>query len=280
MASGRNIIRKLLQKLGFDVRRTLVRRVNDRRAFSKLGEREVIQGYLEKLNVNDGFFVDIGAGDGVRRSNVLELALRGWPGLCAEYNEEAFAGLAMLYRDFPGVTLCRGRVTPETVVPMLKAAGTPEAFSFLTLDIDGYDHYVLSALLTKFRPRLMCVEINEKFPPPVKFTVQYSSDYAWGHNFFMGQSLSKMCELTEAHDYVLAEVHYNNAFLMPEDICPVEAKSPEAAFRTGYVDKPDRKARFPWNAEVEDLLTMAPEDVVKRMHEMFKDYEGQYTCSL
>jgi hypothetical protein len=63
-------------------------------------------------------------------------------------------------------------VTPNNVVSLLLANDTPKEFAFLNLDLDGYDYFVLEQILTHYRPKLICKEINEKIPPPIKFSVK------------------------------------------------------------------------------------------------------------
>ena len=80
-----------------------------------------------------------------------------------------------------------GRVTPGNVAALPGGYGLPNGFDFLNLDIDGYDMFVLDALLTEYRPRVMCAEVNEKIPPPVRLTVRY--DRPLGQDHFYGQSM-------------------------------------------------------------------------------------------
>ena len=114
----------------------------------------------------------------------------------------------------------------------------------------------------------------------VSFTKGYGGpDYAWNRDAFMGQSLSQLCQLTGRCGYALAELHYANAFLAPEEICPVPAQTPEDAFRKGYVDRPDRRERFPWNNPYEELLHLPPEQALEYVNRMFAKYEGKYICT-
>ena len=83
-----------------------------------------------------------------------------------------------------------------------------------------------------------------------------------------------------AHDYYLVRVHYNNAFLIPRELCKVPVPALADAYRTGYVEKSDRKKIFHWNADIEDLLELPPEQVKDRVEAMFSQHSGQYTCRL
>ena len=249
-------------------------------ASTDLGEENVIRRLLDGLGAPTGFAVDIAACDGVTRSNTRSLYDTGWAGLAVEGDPGRFASLARAYRPLPAVSLARQWVTPDNVAPLLHGHGAPREFAFLSLDIDGYDHFVLRALLEEFRPVLICAEINEKVPPPLKFTVLYDPDYAWAGGHFYGQSVSKLHELAQAFGYALVEQHYNNAFLVPVERGGLRGLSPEEAYASGYLDRPDRLERFPWNTDMEAIHALDPADQVAFLEQRFAQYRGQYELGL
>jgi hypothetical protein len=225
------------------------------------------------------FAVDIAACDGTTGSNVLELYRAGWRGLAVEGDPERFASLAGTYRPFGGIGLVRLWVTPENVVRLLEAGGVPHDFGVLSLDIDGYDHFVLAALLAAFRPAVICAEINEKIPPPLKFTVRYDPAYRWGEDHFYGQSISKLYELCVAFEYALVELHYNNAFLVPAELGLLDL-GPDRAYRDGYLDRADRRSRFPWNEDMEAVHDLDDAGKLAFLEARFARYAGKYELGL
>jgi len=238
--------------------------------------------FTNHLPLRHEFCVDIGAGDGLTMSNTHFLLAGGWSGVLVEYDPKSFAQLAAVYTQTPAAQLARCRATPEGIVPLLRACDAPRDFDFLSLDIDGYDHFVLDAVLADYRPALICTEINEAFPPPVKFVVNYRPDFRWNLDKFFGHSISKVQDLCDRRDYAIVRVEYNNAFLAPRELLAgarLEALSPERAYREGYVDRPDRPVRFPWNADVDHLRDLPPERVVAWAEEHFAKYRGQFECS-
>jgi hypothetical protein len=162
---------------------------------------------------------------------------------------------------------------------LLAAAQTPAEFAFLSLDIDGFDYFVLESILSQYRPALICAEINEKIPPPIRFTVLYSDDYEWDLSLFYGQSIAQLDVLRARHDYALVQLEYNNAFLMPAEIAP-RSMTAEDAYRDGYLRRGDRLEKMPWNAPYEELLTMSPTDGVTRIEELLAANRGLYELSL
>ena len=156
----------------------------------------------------------------------------------------------------------------------------PREFGLLDVDIDGYDYHVLDALLAEFRPRVIVAEINEKIPPPLHFTVNWSPEYGYRNDNFFGFSASAAVELAERHGYALAQLHYNNVFLVASEHHSGAALTAEEAYARGYAEQADRLERFPWNAEFEPLLAMEPEPARVWLDEYFAARRGEYELAL
>ena len=240
-------------------RKLLAERAGRSPQFSHFGDEKVIARLLQAYPPPVRMCVDLGASDGVEGSTTLPLFRAGWSGLAAELDPGRFAFLSRVLERHRDVGLARCAVIPPRVVPLLRGHGIPTEFGFLNLDIDSYDHDVLDALLGEFRPGLMCVEINERFPPPLRFVVRWTPEGQYTHAHLYGQSLSALADLAARHGYVIVELLYNNAFLVPADRAGSAALTPEAAYRRGYLAMPDRRELFHWNAELEPMLTMSPE---------------------
>ncbi|MBI3663847.1 MAG: hypothetical protein HY234_12465 [Acidobacteria bacterium] len=280
MSFLKKAVKTVFRTAGLEIRKVQRVRGPENPVHSAFDEQIIVQDYLRQLPLGENFCVDIGASDGITCSNTYALFGAGWPGLAVECDGEKFAALAEHYKRFPGARLCNGRVTPENVVEVLKSHSVPERFTFLSLDIDGYDYFVLAAILQSFRPSLICTEINEKIPPPIKFTVKWDPGYRWATDHFYGQSISQLATLCERHGYALVRLEFNNAFLISQEICPVPALTPDAAYRRGYAERPNRLEKTPWNADVDLLLRLPPEEGVEFIRSYFAKYEGKYVCEL
>lgn len=249
--------------------------------FSNFGEQEIIDKYVRTLNLTDHnrTFVDIGAGDGIRKSNSFDLLRNGWNVLGVECDARAFANLAAVYRFYPNGLACRCQVTPENAVDLLNTFRVEKDLAILSLDIDGYDYWVLDALLSAFRPRLVISEYNEKIPPPVKFVVNYSPDFTLRHHFF-GYSIAKLKDLLSKHNYVLLEVEYNNVFLAPAESSPPLVTSVEQAYLDGYRNRPDRSKKFGANEDLEILNDLDPRECLEFLVHFYSKYENEYQICL
>jgi len=225
------------------------------------------------------YVIDIAASDGVSMSNTYALYLSGLPGLAVELDDTKFRQLSRTYKRFTQVQLLKTMITPDNIISVFQRYKVPENFSILNLDIDGYDYFVLDALLAHYRPTLICAEINEKIPPPLKFTVLYDPAYSWHTNHFFGQSISQLYGLCTKYGYDLVELHYNNAFLIPHEINRNTSLTPEVAYAEGYRNKKDRKERFPYNADIDPVLEMNADDAKRFIEDAFQRYRGQFLLS-
>jgi hypothetical protein len=265
-----------LAALGVELRRIRPAAASGRSRFSNFGEEEVLRDLLGRVEVKHRFCVDIGAGDGETSSNTCALLQGGWEGISVEWDGDRFARMAYRYAGLGGARLLRARVTPGNVLDLLRGAGTPREFGFLSLDIDSYDHFVLERILSAYRPAVICAEINEKVPPPLRFAVKWSPDHAWAFDHFYGQSLSMLDGLGSRHGYGIAALEYNNAFLVPRESRGVGLLAAEEAYRRGYLNRPDRLERLPWNRDMEPLLSMGAAEAKAFLGEKFAEYEGRY----
>src|SRR5580698_11012 len=67
--------------------------------------------------------------------------------------------------------------TRENVNQTLAAAGVPDEVDVLSLDIDGNDLYLWSAM--KMRPRILICEFNNAVPSDLALTIPYKPDFSF-----------------------------------------------------------------------------------------------------
>ena len=167
-------------------------------------------------------------------------------------------------------------------MPLLEAFGTPRDFGLLSLDIDSYDHDVLDAVLDSVsaRPRLHGDQ-REKIPPPVKFSVDYrAQDFRCGGEFSLDEPLDARRSRRPSR-LRAGGAQYNNAFLEPRERVSVPAVPvEEGVYRRGYLDRPDRRERMPWNEDMEAVQGLTPDDALEWVRDRFSEHEGRFTCEL
>jgi hypothetical protein len=270
---------RYLSRLGLHLERAKQR--IRRSGFSNFDEERLLEGFISELlpEGHDRTAVDIGAGDGVRGSNTYALFVKGWRGVGFEGDERRARRLARAYKSFEGVAARQALITPANVASLLEEHKVPREFGVLSLDIDSYDYRVLDSILKSFRPRVVVTEINEKIPPPVRFVVNYDPDFRLQHHFF-GYSIASLEDLCARYSYALIALEYNNAFIVPRELAGVRALDAADAYRQGYLERPDRRERFPDNHDMEALHSLKPEEAVRFLEKFFARHKGKYELSL
>lgn len=271
--------KRLIRHVGYQIHRGML--PYRQSGFSCFNEEQILHSYIAAL-LPAGCCrtaVDVGAGDGRTGSNTLALFKNGWQGLGIEFDSRKAYKLAKLYQDLPEVFSCRLRVTPDNILPLLAAYEIEREFGVLSIDIDSYDYWVLDAILSHYRPYLVIAEINEKIPPPIKFRVNFDPAFQLREHFF-GFSISCLEELRAARGYALLGLEYNNVFLAPAEIAGERALTPEAAYRQGYLERPDRKEKFARNQNMETLHSLSPEEGVQFIRRFFSQFAGKYELSI
>lgn len=243
-------------------------------------EWAVLKNYLDILGIKSGQVVDVAASDGVSQSCTIPLFRdHSWSGLAVEMDPKKFSSLAYIYSNYENCRLARCRVTPENVNSLLLANEISIEFEVLNLDIDSYDLFVIKAALTNgFRPKIITMEINEKIPPPLYFTVKYDTTHYWKGDHFYGCSAAAAVATVTPFGYILASIEYNNAVFIRTELAAGKIKevSVTDAFNEGYRNRENRKALFPWNQDVDSALDMNADDALSFFDDYFSKYKGKF----
>lgn len=223
------------------------------------------------LSLNTKFFVDIGASNVPAASQTESLLENGWSGIMFECDPVKYSGLSQRMSN-KNVKVISDKVTPDNILDILKVNNAPNDF-YLSLDIDSYDYFVLDKILSIYKPQLIISEINEKIPPPIKFSVIYNSNAKWwdGSHFY-GYSISMLDELLDKYGYKIESLDYNNVILIPGK----QIDSIENVYNNGYLNRPERHKEFYYNSDFESVYTLQVLDQIKFINDKFKNHIGEY----
>tara|TARA_X000001036_G_scaffold439303_1_gene489915 strand:+ start:2502 stop:3404 length:903 start_codon:yes stop_codon:yes gene_type:complete len=238
---------------------------------------------LEGKNIQDKYYVDLGASDGVYSSSTFLFAKDNkWSGLSVEMDNDKFALMSYVYSEFENISLTKNKITPNNIQAILDSFEVPKDFTVLNLDIDSYDLFVIKELLMSgYRPQIISMEINEKIPPPIYFTVLFDPSHYWKGDHFFGCSLTAACSVVKKFDYKLVKLQYNNAIFVRSDFSQdLNDASAKDAYLEGYANKVDREKRFSYNKDVDILLDLSPDEMKKFIENFFKKYDGLYSLSV
>ena len=240
------------------------------------GEAKKLLQICTELNISNGYYVDIGASDGWTSSSTFPFARsKNFSGLSVELDDKKFKKMQYIYKNFQNAHLSKTKVTPLNILDLLNEFDVPQNFDIFNLDIDSYDLFVIKKLLESYRPKIISMEINEKIPPPIYFTVTYDENHFWKGDHFFGCSLQAAYEEVSKFDYKLYTVIYNNAIFIPKEMnLEFQNLSVEKFYKDGYMNKSDRKEKFSYNSDVDVLLDMKQEEAIIFLNNFFKDYQG------
>jgi len=229
------------------------------------------------------YIVDIAASDGVTMSPVYPFFKKGSKGLAVEFDPLKFAKLAFIYRFFPDVILLKQKITPVNIAKIMNSNSVPKDFEILNLDIDSYDLEVVDSILSSgFKPKIITLEINEKIPPGIYFNVKYNSEHYWQGDHFYGCSLTAASITMNSHDYRLVWLEFNNAIFVHKNstICSLESLTVEAAYKTGYLDRPNVQTLFEYNNDVWHWNYLPQSEAIIEIENFFSHYHGKFELNL
>jgi hypothetical protein len=181
---------------------------------------KIYQPHFFSIAINDlrpdlatFYAVNFGAGDGISCNDpVYPLFAMGYGGLAVEgeNNTELEANLP----SNKIVKLTGTYVIPENIGGILQNANCPQNPDFLKIDVDGYDASILNSILeVGYRPKVLQVEVNPEFPPPIEFFVHYDPKYRMLDRRgkiggFYGVSMEYVVRTLNNYGYRLAHIDF------------------------------------------------------------------------
>ncbi len=188
--------------------------------YSAKDEQLIIKNLLHALAPKERYLIDIGAHDGITFSNSYALLESGeWSGVLVEPDRERASKLLSNIKAFPQrIEVLCGFANPDNLPHLIRGLEIPYDLGFVTVDIDSFEYEILKSLLHWLRPKLICVEINERIPPPIRYALTYTKNQEYGDMTMIGGcSIQMACDELSAHGYEAIELHYNNLFAVPKE---------------------------------------------------------------
>ncbi len=167
------------------------------KTYSQTDEDGILQEIFARIGEGERTFAEMGCGNGLENNTHL-LLLKGWRGVWIDGDPKRIEFMAA---HFPlatsRLTVLEAFVTRENVVDLVTrglggVGADATALDLLSLDLDGNDLEILSALLATGEPRVLCLEYNAKFRPPVEAAVTYDPAHVWAEDDYHGASLASI----------------------------------------------------------------------------------------
>jgi hypothetical protein len=191
------------------------------KVYSQQDEDGMLREIFRRIGVTNKVFVEFGVGNGLE-NNTLALLFEGWQGLwieaSAQHVEAIRTHFAKVIRA-GRLSVTPAFVTKENIDALISSHVPPGDIDLLSVDIDGNDFHVFSAIAC-IRPRVVVMEYNAKFPPPMLFCMEYRPSYVWQGDDCFGASLQYLEVALEKKGYRLVGCSLSgvNAFFVRSDL--------------------------------------------------------------
>ena len=211
-------IKALLSETRYQDDRTLSR--YGFKVYSQNDEDCIIQEIYTRIGFGSKTFVEFGVENGLQ-NNTLKLLLDGWRGLWIEGSKPDVTKIQQTFRDVieQNRLHVRQAFIDRNNINQLIGETFQGEIDFLSIDIDGNDVYILEAL-DVVRPRVIVIEYNGKFPPPMNVAQVYNPAHHWRGKDYGGASLAAITVVAERKGYALVGCNITgvNAFLVRSDL--------------------------------------------------------------
>jgi hypothetical protein len=200
--------------------------------YSQNDEDGIIQEIFRRIGAANRTFVEFGVDTGLE-CNSLKLLVEGWRGFWIEADPLRASSIRRNLKPFLDdrrLAFVERRVTAENIDALLAEGGMAGEIDLLCIDIDYNDYWVWKAI-TAVEPRVVVIEYNASFRPPLSLTVPYDPDAGWDGSNHYGASLEALVRLGREKGYQLVgcSIAGVNAFFVRADLAGDKFLAPATA---------------------------------------------------
>jgi hypothetical protein len=203
-----------------------------RKVFSQNDEDGMIIEIFKRIGTTNKTFVEFGCGDGME-NNTYALLFQDWTGLWIDGSPK---NIRKIRKGLPE-TIASGQlkvsesfITKENINALVSAHITDKEIDLLSVDIDGNDYFVWDAI-TCVSPRVLIMEYNARFAPPIRYCMEYNPRHMWDYTDHGGISLKFAEEKAAEKSYSLVGCSLSgaNAFFVRNDLLADKFEAPFTA---------------------------------------------------
>lgn len=229
-AINRNVfyLRQILLNNYIDTLKSNARYQNDKclikyghKIYSQNEEDGMILEIFNRIGTTNKTFVEFGVGDGLE-NNTLALLLNNWNGLWIEGSSRAVNNIKDNFKSVINnqrLKIVEAFITKDNINEIISDNISDKEIDLLSVDIDGNDVHIYNEI-SVINPRVVIMEYNAKFPPPIMFCVDYNPTNMWQGDDYMGASL-KFIEMNlnnKGYKLVGCDLAGVNAFFVRDDL--------------------------------------------------------------
>ena len=122
-----------------------------------------------------------------------------------EGDEDKVSVMESHYKDSPNAKGLQAWVYPGNVEILFEENGVPLDLDFLVVDIDSNDYYIWK-VMHKYRPKVIMIEHNGLFAPPLKIVANFHPMNYWDGSYYWGASIQSFYDLAKEKGYELIYV--------------------------------------------------------------------------
>jgi len=192
--------------------------------FSQNGEDGILDILRHQLLINNRYFIEIGASDGIENNTTWLAVVEKYNGIMIEGNARLIARAKRMITSCNIGVECRHMfVSAESVSKLVDEVSFSDP-DVLSLDIDGNDYYIAKAILENgIRPKIFVVEYNSVYGQIQSRTIEYQKDFSFikAHpsRLYYGVSIAGWKKFFISHGYRFITVDRNGVnafFVLPE----------------------------------------------------------------
>lgn len=189
------------------------------KVYSQSDDDGIIREIFSRIGVTNKKFVEFGIGDGLE-NNTCALLFSDWNGLWIEASTTSVKAINKnLKKIIKGgkLKVIKSFVTKDNINALISGAIDDDEIDLLSVDIDGNDFHVLNAI-TCVKPRVIVIEYNAKFLPPILFCMDYDENHVWKKDDCFGASLKFLEKNIAGYNLVGCNITGSNAFFVRDDL--------------------------------------------------------------
>jgi hypothetical protein len=184
-------------------------------------EDGIIEEIFRRIGTTNQFFVEFGAGDAIENTTLYPLA-KGWSGAWIDGSAACYESIQIRMRHFIESGRLRTKhsfITAENIEQLFRELDVPDEPDLLVIDIDRNDFWVWKAI-TRYRPRVVCIEYNASFKQTLSCAVPYNPTAINEGNNYYGASLKALEILGREKGYSLVGCNFTgvDAFFVRNDL--------------------------------------------------------------
>lgn len=206
------------------------------KVYSQNDEDGIVAEIFRRIGTANRRFLEFGVEDGLE-NNTLCLLEQGWSGAWLEGSRDHVSAIEKGF----GRRIAAGRLSVREAIvgrdninDLVRALALPHDLDLLSIDIDGNDYHVWEALAA-IEPRVVVIEYNAKFRPPMKWVMDYDPSHRWDGSDQFGASLEAIADLGRRKGYRLVGCNVTgaNAFFVRSGLA-----------QSGFVSPPDAASLY------------------------------------